>query len=133
MEQNLPDFDHRQQETQKTIAQVSADLEQLTRQLNELKPVSKADVGASQSDFAVKVTEKLSVSDKKVDERTETVKTQQKTITDTAELLRDLMVGIENFGENVKDLRKEVEDWRQPEFQEAKEELQHLMCCEVIH
>ena len=65
MDQNRADFDHRQQETQKTIAQVSADLEQLTRQLNELKPVSKADVGASQGELAVKVTEKLSVSDKK--------------------------------------------------------------------
>ena len=62
LERNRTDFDHRQQEMQNTIVQVSTDLEQLTIQLNKLKPVSKADVGASQSEFTVKVTEKLSVS-----------------------------------------------------------------------
>ena len=34
LDQNRADFDRRQQETQNTIAQVSSDLENLTRQLN---------------------------------------------------------------------------------------------------
>ena len=84
LHQNRADFDRCQQETQTTIAQVSADLENLTRQLNQVKPVGEVDVSASQNKLAVEVTEKLAVSDKKVEELTETVKNQQKTITDTA-------------------------------------------------
>ena len=75
----------------------------------------------------MEVTEKLTVSDKKVEELTETVKGQQKTITDTAELLRDLMVNIENLGDNMKNLQEEVAHWRQPEVEDAEMELQDLV------
>ena len=64
---------------------------------------------------------------KKVEEFTETIKNQQKTITDTAELLRDLMVNIENLGENVQNFQRELETWRSPEIQEAEMELENLM------
>ena len=59
------DFDRHQQEIQTTIVQVSADLENLTRQLNKLKPMGEVDVSASQNKLAVEVTEKLAASDKK--------------------------------------------------------------------
>ena len=65
LDQNRVDFDRRQKETQDTIAQVSADLENLTRQLNQVKPVGEVDVSASQNKLAVEVTEKLAASDKK--------------------------------------------------------------------
>ena len=127
LDQNRSDFDCRQQETQTIIAQVSADLENLTRQPNQLKPMSEVDVSVSQNKLAVEVTEKLTVSDKKVEELTETVKNKQKTITDTAELLRDLIVNIENLGENVQNFQREVENWRSPEIQEAEMELENLI------
>ena len=76
----------------------------------------------------MEVTEKLVASDKKkVEELTETVKTQQKTITHTVGLLRDLMVNIENLGENMQNFQRKVENWRPPEIQEAKMELENLM------
>ena len=78
LDQNCADFDRRQKETQETIAQVSADLENLTRQLNQVKPVGEIDVSASQNKLAVEVTEKLAASDKKVEELTEIVKTNKK-------------------------------------------------------
>ena len=59
--------------------------------------MSEVDVSVSQNKLTVEVTEKLTVSDKKVEELTETIRNQQKTITDTAELLRDLMVNIETW------------------------------------
>ena len=64
---------------------------------------------------------------KKAEELTETVRNQQKTVTNTAKLLRDLMVNIENLGENMKNFQKEAEYWRQPEIQDAEMELQDLV------
>ena len=66
LDQNRADFDWRQKETQTTIAQVSADLENLTRQLNQVKPVGEVNVSASQNKLAMEVTEKLAASDKKL-------------------------------------------------------------------
>ena len=63
LDQNRADFDRHHKETQDTIAQVSADLENLTRQLNQVKPVGEVDVSASQNKLAVEVTEKLVASD----------------------------------------------------------------------
>ena len=74
LDQNRTDFDRHQKEMQDTIAQVSADLENLTRQLNQVKPMGEIDVSASQNKLAMEVTEKLAASDKKVEELTETVK-----------------------------------------------------------
>ena len=78
LDENRADFDWRQKETQDTIAHVSADLENLTKQLNQMKPVGEIDVSASQNKLALEVTEKLAASDKKVEELTETAKNQQK-------------------------------------------------------
>ena len=37
------------------------------------------------------------------------------------------MVGIENLGENLKSINKEMDYWRNPEVQEADMELQNLL------
>ena len=37
------------------------------------------------------------------------------------------MVNIENLGENMQNFQREVENWRQPEIQEAEMELEILM------
>ena len=63
--QNRADFDWSKKETQDTIAQVSTNLENLTRQLNQVKPVGEVDVSASQHKLEMEVTEKLAASDKK--------------------------------------------------------------------
>ena len=53
--------------------------------------------------------QKLSLSEQKENQLTASFKEQKKSITDSAELLRDLMIGIENLGENVKDIQKEMD------------------------
>ena len=44
MSQNRADFEQRQETSVHTIAKVSADLDLLTKQLNQLKPASGSDV-----------------------------------------------------------------------------------------
>ena len=89
--------------------------------------MGEADVSASQNKLAVEVTEKLAASRKNAEELAETFKNQQKTITATTKLLRDLMVNIENLGENMQNFQREVENWRHLEIQEAEMELENLM------
>ena len=72
-------------------------------------------------------TEKLPESDKRVDTLFATLEGQQKTISDNSGLLKDLLIGIENLGENLKNIHKEMDYWHNPEAQAADAELQDLM------
>ena len=55
------------------------------------------------------MTQKRSVWEQKVNQLTESLKEQKKSVVDSAELLRDLMIGFENLGENVKDTQEEMD------------------------
>ena len=81
---------------------MAAGLEELTRQLNSFKPTSADIVGNLQENQSKEVFQKLLASDQKVDQLTDSLAEQRKTVADSAELLRDLMIGIENLGENIK-------------------------------
>ena len=51
---------------------------------------------------------------------------QKNSVADTNELLKDLMIGIGNSGDNMKTYKKEMDYWRNPEVLEAEEELGRL-------
>ena len=55
------------------------------------------------------------------------VEGQQKNISDNSELLKDLSVGIESLGDNLKNMQKEMDYWRNPEVREAEENLESLL------
>ena len=95
------DFECWQEETAQTIGKVAADLELLTKQLNRHKPASRSEVQGLQEKLSAQVTEKLAESDKRVDTLSATLEGQQKTISDNSDLLKDLLIGIENLGENL--------------------------------
>ena len=61
----------------------------------------------------------------------ESVQQAQKTVTENSATLHDMLVGIENLAESVKQLREEVRGWEEPEVQEEMEqgnrELDELM------
>ena len=52
----------------------------------------------------------------------ENIRKQQKSAEDNTELLQNLMIGIENLGDNIEHIQKEMEFWKTPEVQEAEEE-----------
>ena len=58
-----------------------------------------------------------------MDTVSETAKESQKAALETSELLQNLLVGMENLGDNVKQLREEVNAWGEPEGQEILDEL----------
>ena len=72
------------------------------------------------------VAQKLSEADKRMEQLFEAVEGQKHTISDNSGLVKNLLVGIENLGDNMKDMRKEMDYWRNPEVMEAEEELERL-------
>ena len=58
LSQNRGDFERRQEETAQKIAKVLADLELLTKQINQFKPASGSDVGNLQEKLQQEVPEK---------------------------------------------------------------------------
>ena len=57
-----------------------------------------------------------------MDVLSQSIEKKQKTAEDNAELIQNLLSGVENLGDNLKHIQKEMEFRKIPEFQEAEEE-----------
>ena len=68
-------------------------------------------MGAIQEKLSSQVAEKLSASDRKMEELSAVVEGQKKSIADNSELVKDLMISVENFTENVKSINKQMDEW----------------------
>ena len=95
-------------------------MELLTKQLNQFKLASGSDVGSLQENLSQEVAEKLSASDRKAVELSTAVEGQKKDIADNSGLLKDLLIGIQNLGDNLKSINEEMDYWHNPEVQEAE-------------
>ena len=99
------------------LDEVATGLERLTKQLNNFEPVSKNVAGEREQRISTKVIESLNQS----------VEIAQQEAADNTGLLQDLLVGLENMGENMKRFREEMEEWRNPDLQMvAEREHAHL-------
>ena len=112
--QNRADLERRHEETKQTVEKVVAGLEELTKQLNAYKPASAENVGDVQKNLSKQVAQKLSVQEQKMDLLSHSFE-EKKAVTASTGLLRDLMIGIENLGNNMKNIEKEMDYWRNPE------------------
>ena len=72
------------------------------------------------------MSRRLSATEQKVIQLSEKLAEQNKSAVDTAEILWDMLVGIENLGEIMKSMKLEIICLRDPEYQEAEEELNRL-------
>ena len=124
--QNRVDLERCHEETRQTVEKIAVGLEELTSQLNAYKPASAENVGDVQKIFSEQVAQKLSVQEQIMDLMSHSLEEQKKAVTDSTGLLRDLMIGIENLGDNMKNIQKEMDYWRNPEAQEAEEEFAEL-------
>ena len=107
---------------------IAADLSSLTEQLNKFKPASVTDVSGSQQRMSEAVEQRLTLHSVRMDSISDFVQEARKTSAENAENIKNLLVGIENLGENVKQLREEMRGWEEPELQEATEKVeQELM------
>ena len=82
--------------------EIAVNLANLTNQLNQFKPASVAEVSGSQKLLSSVVEEKINLQAARLDTVSEIAKESQKAALDTSELLQNLLVGMENLGDNVK-------------------------------
>ena len=59
-----------------------------------------------------------------MDSMSENIQNQQKIAEDNAELLQNLLVGVENMGDNLKQFREEMEGWKSTDLQNAEREFE---------
>ena len=74
------------------------------------------------------MSKKIEVSEQKIRELSQSMEVQKKFVEDTNELIRDLMVGLVNMSENLKQMQKDINLLRnadaEEEFMDLQEELQ---------
>ena len=105
LSQNRADLERRHEETRQTVEDIPAGLEELTRQLNAFKPASEENVGQMQKDLSEKVGQQLSIQEQRMDLLSNSLEKQKKSGSDSARLLKDLLIGIENLGDNMKNIQ----------------------------
>ena len=86
--------------------QIAEQLQKLTTQLNEFRPASEQNVGEVQKQVSEQFQHRLDLQSKRMDLISESANKSQKTAEQNAELLQNLLVGIENMGENFKQLQQ---------------------------
>ena len=82
--------------------QISAQLEQLTEQLNKFRPASEQAMGVLQTQVSEQLQQRFDAQTERIDQLSISVNDSQKSAQNNAEMLQTLLVGIENMGENVK-------------------------------
>ena len=123
LEQNRADSQRRDAESKVKVDKIAADLATLTEQLNQFKPASTSDVMGSQLLLSSTVEDRLSLQSQRIDTVSESAQQAHKTAQDNAEILHTLLVGMENLGENVKQLREQIVSWEEPGEQEVLDDL----------
>ena len=98
LEQNRVDAQRRDEETGCKVDEIVVELANLTKQLNEFKPVSEAVVGKANKQVSDEVNTRLNLQSERIDLVDESVKKKKKTASDNAEILQNLLIGLENMG-----------------------------------
>ena len=80
-------------------------------------------VAGSQWEISTAVDDRLNLQSLRIDAVNESVQKAEKTAADNSEILHNLLVGIENLSENVKQLKEEVRGYEDPEAQEELDAL----------
>ena len=89
-------------DVRKQMAEIAANLAALTNQLNKFKPASVADVLDSREQLSSIVDDRLNLQYSLIDFVSESVHEAHKIAQGNAEMLHNLLVGMENLGESVK-------------------------------
>ena len=88
--------------------------------------MSKADVAAGQAKMSEDVNARLQLQSQRVDVINESVQKVQKETANNSEVLQTLLVGMENLGDNFKQLREEMFNWGNPkQHMETEEEREY--------
>ena len=73
--------------------------------------MSTADVASGQEQLSGTVNARLTLQTQRIDSVVESTREAQKIVQDNTDILNSLLVGMENLGESVKQLREEMNAW----------------------
>ena len=113
--QTRADSQRKEEETRCQVEQIAKRLETLIEQLNSFKPASVVQVAGSQQEISTAIDDRLNLQSLRIDAVNESVQKAEKIAADNSEILHNLLVGIENLSENVKQLKEEVRGYEDPE------------------
>ena len=108
LEQTRADSLWRKQEAQHRIEDISKQLQTLTMQLNKFQPASEQAVGVSQGKLSEQVQQQFDAQQERIQKVSDVVLESRKDTQTNADTLHNLLVGIENLGENVKNMQEEM-------------------------
>ena len=112
--------------TQVSVNELSAQLAQLTTQLNKFRPMLSEDVVTGQNQLSQDVDKRMQVQSQRIDTITDSVQKIEKDSADNTKLLHDLMINMENLGESFKQFKSEVMNWEGTgNLMETEEDKEH--------
>ena len=114
IEQTRAESQRRDAEQKLRMDEIAANLATLTDQLNRFKPASVADVSGSQEKLSIAVETKLDSHSVRLDALSDMATEAQKAAVDNADILQNLLVGMENLGDSVRKLGEKVHAWGEP-------------------
>ena len=97
----------------------------MTEQLNKFQPVSEHAVGVSQGKLSEQVQQQFDAQQDRIQKLSDVVLESRKEAQTNVDTLHNLLVGIENLGENVKNMQEEMIAW-QAGYQEAEREYEEM-------
>ena len=107
------------------MEEISRQLQNLTDQLNKFQPASEHTVGVVQGQIIEQLQKRFNAQSERMDQLASTVAESQKSAQTNSEVLQNLLVGIENLGENFKTMQSEMITW-QTEYHDAEGEYQRM-------
>ena len=119
IEQTRVDAQRRDEENQKTIQQIAAGLETLTKQLNDFRPVNVEHVGDAQQQVTENFEQRLNLQSNRIDVVTESVQKAQRLQKIMQNFFRACLWVLKTWGENLKSSGKKLEINRTPECREG--------------
>ena len=121
LDQNRADALRREEEAQHRVQEISNQLQTLTEQLNKFKPASEY----VQEQVIEQLQKRFDAQTERMGQLSATVVESQKSAQTNSEVLQNLLVGIENLGENFKAMQAEMIAW-QSDYHHAEGEYQRM-------
>ena len=110
----------RSEEATAQVRELSVQLASLAEQLNKFNPASGTKVEVGYAQIVSDVDKRFAVQQGEIKTLSNAILDQQKSLQSNAEMLHGVLTGVENLGENVKNLQEEMLAW-QIEYQEEEE------------
>ena len=125
LDANRADALKHSEEVAAQVRELFAQLASLAEQLNKFNPASERNVGMGYAQVVADVDKRFAVQQEEIKTLSTTILDQQKSLQSNAETLHSLLTGVENLGDNVRNLQEEMVSW-QTGYHEEEEEYANL-------